>query len=81
MKKTPLTIEMVREKIAELVGKNISMQVCRGRKQVKKYKGIVESTFPSVFVVRLTEGESSVPSLSYSYSDIVCGEVVIVEAT
>ena len=51
------------------------MEVCRGRKQIKRYKGIIENTFPSVFVVRLTEGDSVMPSLSYSYSDVLCGEV------
>ena len=77
MKKSPLTIEMVKNKLDELRGKNITMQVCRGRKQIKYYKGVVERTFPSVFVVRLTEGDTPMESLAYSYSDIVCGEVVI----
>jgi len=80
MRKNPLTIDAVKGKINELVGKDIHMQVCRGRKQIKNYKGIVENTYQRVFVVRLTEGESAVPSLSYSYSDVVCGEVVIKEA-
>ena len=81
VRKSQLTIEMVKNKINELVGKDISMRVCRGRKQVKQYKGVIESTFPSVFVVRLTGGGHTMSSLSYSYSDIVCGEVVISEAT
>ena len=77
MRKNPLSIDAVRDKIHELVGKNIYMQVCRGRKQVKRYKGIVENTYHRVFVVRLTEGNATVSSLSYSYSDVVCGEVII----
>ncbi|MDR0462225.1 MAG: Veg family protein [Christensenellaceae bacterium] len=80
MKKVALSIDSVRSKVKELIGKNINMQVCRGRKQVKRYKGVVERTFPSVFVVRLTEGDTPVLSLSYSYNDIVCGEVIINEA-
>jgi uncharacterized protein Veg len=80
MRKQLLTINSVKQKLDELVGKNILMQVCRGRKQVKKYKGIVERTFPSVFVVRLTDGTTVAPTLSYSYSDIVCGDVVITQA-
>lgn len=80
MRKSTLTIEMIRNKMEELVGKNINMEVCRGRKQIKRYTGIIECTYPSVFVVRLIEGDMVVPTLSYSYSDILCGEV-IVEAT
>jgi len=80
---------MVRNKIDELVGKNIYMEVCRGRKQVKKYFGIVENAYSRIFVVRLTEesrcesgqingaAPAPAPSLSYSYSDVLCGEVVI----
>ncbi|MCL2570035.1 MAG: Veg family protein [Firmicutes bacterium] len=77
MKKGVLTIDMVREKIDELVGKNINMQVCRGRKQIKKYTGVIENAFSRVFVVKLDKKEGAVESLSYSYSDILCGDVVI----
>jgi len=80
MKKTTLSIDTIREKINELIGKSIYMEVCRGRKQIKKYNGVVENTFPSVFVVRLTDGGQVVNSLSYSYSDVLCGEVVIENA-
>ena len=78
MRKIGLSIDTIREKINELVGKNIYMEVCRGRKQVKKYNGVVENTFPSVFVVRLTDSGQVVNSLSYSYSDVLCGDVIIV---
>ena len=77
MRKTGLSIDTIKEKINELVGKNIYMEVCRGRKQVKKYNGVVENTFPSVFVVRLTDSGQVVNSLSYSYSDVLCGDVII----
>jgi uncharacterized protein Veg len=77
MRKQTLTIESVKNKIDEMVGKSISMQVCRGRKQIRYYKGIVEHTYPSVFTVRLTEGDSHFTALSYSYSDVVCGEVIL----
>jgi len=77
MRKSSLTVDVIREKLNELIGKNIYMEVCRGRKQIKKYNGVVENTFPSVFVVRLTDGGQVVDSLSYSYSDVLCGDVVI----
>jgi len=77
MRKVGLSIDSIRAKINELVGKNIYMEVCRGRKRVNKYTGVIENTFPSVFVVRLTDGCKAVSSLSYSYSDVLCGDVVI----
>ena len=77
MRKSGLTVDVIREKLNELIGKNIYMEVCRGRKQIKKYNGVVENTFPSVFVVRLTDSGQVVDSLSYSYSDVLCGDVII----
>jgi len=78
MRKVGLSVDTIRQKINELVGKNIYMEVCRGRKQIKKYSGVVENTFPSVFVVRLAEEDASpVSSLSYSYNDVLCGDVII----
>ena len=77
MRKVGLSIDDIRNKINELVGKNIYMEVCRGRKRVTKHSGVIETTFPSVFVVRLTDGSQPVGSLSYSYSDVLCGDVKI----
>jgi len=77
VKKAGLNIDLIREKIDELVGKDIRMQVCRGRKQYRHYNGVVENAFTRVFVVRLTQGDDVVKSLAYSYSDILCGDVVV----
>ena len=76
-KTTSLTIDMIRQKIDELVGTNVNMTVCRGRKQVKYYSGVVQNAHPRVFVVRLLQKEGAVESLSYSYNDILCGEVIV----
>ena len=75
-----LSIETIRQKIDELVGQTVSMTVCRGRKQIKHYDGIVQTAHPRVFVVRLLQKEGAIDSLSYSYNDILCGEVVIKNA-
>jgi len=74
MKKSGLTIDDVKNKINELKGKQIQMVVCRGRKKVTKYNGVLESALSRVFVVAI---EGSDKPLTYSYSDIVCGEVQV----
>ncbi|MCL2228936.1 MAG: Veg family protein [Firmicutes bacterium] len=84
-KKTTLTVGEVKSTIDNLLGKEIKMRVCRGRKQVKKYTGVIENTFPSVFVVRIhdtietgTKQSAPVtPTLVYSYSDVICQEVLV----
>lgn len=77
MKKSSLTIDNIREKIDAMVGREINMQVCRGRKQVRNYSGVIENAFTRVFVVRLNQTEGISPQLTYSYSDVLCGEVVV----
>ena len=81
MRKAGLDLDIVKQKINELKGKNIKMQINRGRKRFIKYTGIIESTYPCVFVVRINS-PSSVETLSYSYSDVLCGDVKIaIDAT
>jgi len=77
VKNNNLTLNCIREKIDTLVGREINMEVCRGRKQIKRFSGVVESAFARVFVVRVREQEGLSPQITYSYSDILCGEVVV----
>jgi len=79
MRKSTLSIADARNKINELVGRNIRMEVCRGRKKVTKFNGIMVSTLPSIFVVKLTDRNATSAEISYSYNDYICGEVTIQE--
>ena len=84
MRKKAQSIEIIKAKIHAMLGKNINMSVCRGRKRISKYVGIIENTFPSVFIVRLKNKEKDterIPCLSYSYNDVLCGEVRIEEVS
>ena len=84
MRKKTQSIEAIKAKIHSMLGKDINMSVCRGRKRVSKYAGTIENTFPSVFIVRLKSKEKDterIPCLSYSYNDVLCGEVSIDEVS
>ncbi len=78
MRKKSQSIDVIKEKIRSLAGKEINMSVCKGRKRISRYSGRIENTFPSVFVVRLKNTET-IPCLSCSYNDVLCGEVQIEE--
>ncbi len=71
------TTELIKGKLDELVGRDIYMEVCRGRKQIKRYNGVIEDALTHVFVVRVTDANPIAKFLSYSYSDILCGEVTV----
>ncbi|MCL2540706.1 MAG: Veg family protein [Firmicutes bacterium] len=76
MRKVVCDLNMVKAKIAELKGQVIKMEVNSGRRRIKCYEGVLEDTYNSVFVVRLSN-ETGMDTLSYSYSDVLCGDVKI----
>ena len=62
--------------IAARKGKNVEMQINHGRKKIKTYSGVIEDAYHSVFVVKLNNALAN-GKVSYSYSDILCGDVKI----
>ncbi len=74
MRKVNNNVTNVISLIEKLKGEAISMQVNKGRKKVEKYQGIIENVYPSIFTVNIGEGKSP---LSYSYTEVLCGDVVI----
>lgn len=82
MRKKSQSLAAIKAKIEAMTGKDINMSVCRGRKRVSQYAGTIENAFPSIFVVRLKtaiKNTERIPCLSYSYNDVLCGEVRIDE--
>ena len=74
MRKVNINVFNVIKEIEKLKGENISMEVNKGRKKIEKYQGVIENIYPSIFTVNIGEGKSPV---SYSYSEILCGNVII----
>lgn len=74
MRKVSSNVMSVIQEIESLKGENILMEINRGRKRIEKYKGFIENIYPSIFTVNIGQGKSP---LSYSYSEVLCGDVVI----
>ncbi len=74
MRKVNSSVLNVIQEIEKLKGENISMEINRGRKKIEKYQGTIENIYPSIFTVNIGNGKSP---LSYSYSEVLCGDVVI----
>ena len=74
MKKMPNTIEDIKKKILQLKGKEVNLHINRGRRKVSSLIARIQDVYPSVFTVKsgLEEAIST-----YSYNDILCGEVKI----
>ena len=66
-------IEEVKKHIAALKGKSLSLAVNKGRKKVVRLSGTIADVFPSVFTFRALAGDI----VSFSYSDVICGDIII----
>ena len=58
MRKVNLSINEIIEKIKNMQGKDINMEVNRGRKRIEKYVGVIEKVYPSVFTVSIKSPEN-----------------------
>lgn len=75
---TNANILQVKEKILSLKGKNIQLRVNKGRNKIVTLTAIIDQVYPSMFVITPT----SIVDLdrkSYSYSDVLCGDVKLLE--
>lgn len=64
------TLDRIREDLDVFVGKPIKIKANRGRKKVFEVEGILEQTYPKVFVVSFTERQVE-RRISYSYADLL----------
>ena len=74
MRKVNTSVINIIKEIENLKGEDIYMEINKGRKKIEKYQGKIENIYPSIFTVNLGDGKTSV---SYSYSEVLCGNVVI----
>lgn len=78
MIKNNLRVDDIKKKILSLKGQEVKMYVNRGRKKIFKFEAVVENVYESVFTVKKLEKAFQMTH-TYSYNDILCGEVKIVK--
>ena len=76
MKKMPNTVDNIKQKILLLKGKEVELFVNRGRRKIGNYRARIENVYSSVFTVKTCTNETDA-IYTYSYNDILCGEVRI----
>lgn len=66
----------VRQQVKEHIGCRVRIKANKGRKRVIIKEGILENTYPSIFVVKVqNEQQDSFRSMSYSYTDLLTRNV------
>lgn len=67
---TPMTLDQIKRDLELCVGKKVKLRANRGRRKVVEAEGILEKTYPNLFVVKLDK-DSAVRRMSYTYADIL----------
>ncbi len=64
----------IRKELENHVGEKIKLRANRGRRKTFEKEGVLESTYPSIFVIRVEEKHYK-QRLSFTYSDVLTATV------
>jgi len=69
-------ISLVRKQVDKYIGSKVLIKANKGRKRVVIKEGVLQSTYPSIFIVKVqNEHQDSYRTVSYSYTDIITNNV------
>ena len=74
------TISLIKEEVKNNVGNKVTLTAKKSRKKVIIKQGVIESVYPSIFVVKLDLEDDQIPSdrrVSYNYIDILTKNIEI----
>jgi uncharacterized protein Veg len=69
------SVESIRKKLNRHLGERIKVRANEGRKRISIKEGILEKTYPSIFVLRLDD--ESRRAVTWSYIDVLTDSVQI----
>ena len=75
MRKIIHGLDEIKLKITNLKGQNIQMDINRGRKKIETIKAVINDVYPSVFTIKTADEKLQ----TFSYFDVMCGNVVLSE--
>ena len=70
------TLSVIKRDIERHVGEKVVLKANGGRRKVLVNNGVLEKTYPSIFVIRLDSDTQR--TVTYSYSDVLTNTVQIV---
>ena len=71
------SLSKIKENVENCVGQKVRLKANKGRKKTTIREGVLESAYPSIFVVKIDGGYDSIRRVSYSYSDILTETVEV----
>lgn len=70
------SIQQIKLDLESCIGKRVKLKANRGRKKVVEAEGVIENTYPKIFVIKL-DPSNSVKRLSYTYADVLTRTVEV----
>lgn len=61
----------IKRSLDQHIGQKIMLKANGGRRKTVERSGVLEETYPSVFIVKLDEEQQTFKRVSYSYADIL----------
>lgn len=71
-------LNAIKREIDSHVGEKVVLKANGGRKKVLIKEGILEKTYPNIFVIKIEGKSKDIRTISYSYSDILTETVQLV---
>ena len=68
----------IKKDLESNIGQKVQLKAKKGRKKSIIREGVIESTYPSIFVVKIENEQEMERRVSYSYTDILTKTVELV---
>jgi uncharacterized protein Veg len=68
----------IKKDIETCIGQRVQLKANKGRKKAFIREGILENTYPSIFIVKFENDYETTRRVSYSYTDILTKAVELV---
>jgi uncharacterized protein Veg len=65
------TLHDIKRSLDNHIGERILLRANGGRRKTVERMGVLEETYPSVFIVKLDEDKHAFERVSYSYADVL----------
>ena len=75
MRKINYGLDDIKQKISQMKGQSVQMKINRGRKKIESVTAMIKDVYPSVFTIKTQDEKLQ----TFSYFDVLCGNVVLAE--
>lgn len=73
MRKINYGLDDIKQKISQMKGQSVQMKINRGRKKIESVTAMIKDVYPSVFTIKTSDEKLQ----TFSYFDVLCGNVVL----